>query len=95
MNEKTIIMERKVKRHRFDGTEKIRILHFLNRFHEACDLIRVNEGTGRCLLPSFLHGSERDNIQVLLENGIHGTFDRLSNLSNYALLVEYLLHTYF
>lgn len=87
-------LERKLKNHHFDGLDPICILEFLQRFLLAWDATRIHEGGSICLLPSLLHGSALDNLQLCLETGTHGPSGRFYSLSNYSLEVKYLLRTY-
>lgn len=46
------------------------------------------------LLPSFLRGAARENIQLHVETEAHGPANGSGTFSNYSLVGDYLLRTY-
>lgn len=92
-------LERKMKvqmgEHRFNGSDPITILDFLDRFRETCDKHSVSEGLAMWCFQYFLGGSAR----ALLTSRLTGKSLAIDSckretLRSYPEVVNFLLQTY-
>ena len=83
--------------HKFDGNDKIRVLSFLVAFRSACDTMGIHEGAAVYLITSFMSGNPQQDLKSRLElrsGPFRGSRSRLTKLSTYCQVINYLLGAY-